>query len=1181
MPPAFDKHISLEELETLLNGKRVSPELEAHLASCAQCAHRLALNQAAEDTLLNLRGAGAASGASCAPPEIWWDLAAGRIPDPADLLEHASSCNLCGNELHAALAASEFQDLPPAPLTKWSSSENRASLAARMAEEFRVSPTIPRILSWRQIWHAAAIAASLAIVTAVAWLALRGPSASSLIARAYEEKRTFEFRMPGAAPVPLRQERGTEDRLNRTVPLLEAEVAVSKALALRPGDAGLLEEKARIELLNWNYRAAFPLLVRAGEERPEDSEILEDVALAYFERGRAEDRSIDLGSAVETLGRILLRHPDDRVALFNRAIALESQFMYRQAIDDWEHVLRVESSGGWAEEARKRLAALRAKTVRREKGTLPCSALTAVAVAKWLSPSEIAERIQPYDGTWDCLRQKVLLDWLPAATGRPSEPNLAVRGALRASALAFRSEDGDTWLDDLLAAEHSPRFASAIIALSEAVDANMRVDADHAAMAARKAQAIFTSIGCEAGAARSAIEYDYAIRRSQHPSECLAAIASLQPLIDHHSWFRLLLEEKMESVSCLALAGHDLNARNYVREVVRLSVRPQHMGLHLRALSYLEGLEGLAGDYSAAWSHGIEGLRQFWSGRDLAVWAYQLYYHLALDAEARGQDQLALQLNRETLAEIRLASRPTMEAFSTFDYARAASRAGSIREARTAFDLAGRLFTALPPSRALNTLLDDTAVYRAEIDLLQGHPEAALARLNEVTPRMQRDNSFSMELRHRRDLARADKLLGKADRYREDLRLLIGVSRRGLASGDSFQDRIRWTRETGDAYRDYISSLVTDPRNTSLALDIWESSRAALYGSKAPSSIGLSESETPRTFSAHGVSQALVYVAAEDRLLIWVIKDEVTRLLIVPVPQQRIQSLSRRLYLLCSQPASSASEWRFAARELAGFLIAPVEAQLSSGQPVWVELDEPIGQIPFAVLPLRSGVPLGTVYSVSLLPGADFLKTKDVARAISTESPALSVGIADVPENSRGLAPLAAAIEELEEISRLFPHTRVLYNRQATARDVERELPRSVVFDFVGHSRNTAEKAALLLDGPDGEELAAELVATMDLKRCRLAILSTCSAEAPEFFDESRPFGVALAFLRAGASTVLAPRWDLDSSTASLFTRRFLQYLAAGEIPARAAQQAALEIYRNTATAHPYYWAAYQLFGLG
>ena len=61
--------------------------------------------------------------------------------------------------------------------------------------------------------------------------------------------------------------------------------------------------------------------------------VLTDLATAYFQRAQQEDKKDDFGAAYELLSQALRLRPDDPVALFNRAIVAEHQFLYQQALD--------------------------------------------------------------------------------------------------------------------------------------------------------------------------------------------------------------------------------------------------------------------------------------------------------------------------------------------------------------------------------------------------------------------------------------------------------------------------------------------------------------------------------------------------------------------------------------------------------------------------------------------------------------------------------------------------------------------------------------------------------------------------------------------------------------------------------------------------------------------------------
>ena len=92
-------------------------------------------------------------------------------------------------------------------------------------------------------------------------------------------------------------------------------------------------------------------------------------------------------------------------------------------------------------------------------------------------------------------------------------------------------------------------------------------------------------------------------------------------------------------------------------------------------------------------------------------------------------------------------------------------------------------------------------------------------------------------------------------------------------------------------------------------------------------------------------------------------------------------------------------------------------------------------------------------------------------------------------------------------------------------------------------------------------------------------VLSACSSGTGERYGLVNPDSLVRAFLHAGAGRVLATSWNADSASAASLAHSFYAKMLAGSEPAEALRGAARELRRNAATAHPYYWAGYQLFG--
>jgi CHAT domain-containing protein len=69
------------------------------------------------------------------------------------------------------------------------------------------------------------------------------------------------------------------------------------------------------------------------------------------------------------------------------------------------------------------------------------------------------------------------------------------------------------------------------------------------------------------------------------------------------------------------------------------------------------------------------------------------------------------------------------------------------------------------------------------------------------------------------------------------------------------------------------------------------------------------------------------------------------------------------------------------------------------------------------------------------------------------------------------------------------------------------------------------------------------------------------------------------AFLQAGASSVVASLWPVDDRATAVIMERFHEALAAHDSPAAALAAAQRSMLRETATAHPFYWAAFIMTG--
>jgi CHAT domain-containing protein len=137
---------------------------------------------------------------------------------------------------------------------------------------------------------------------------------------------------------------------------------------------------------------------------------------------------------------------------------------------------------------------------------------------------------------------------------------------------------------------------------------------------------------------------------------------------------------------------------------------------------------------------------------------------------------------------------------------------------------------------------------------------------------------------------------------------------------------------------------------------------------------------------------------------------------------------------------------------------------------------------------------------------------------------------------------------------------------------------------FTAHAAANLESpldSAVILTGPDAAyKLYARDVAALPL-RAELVTVSACRSAGERSYSGEGLIGFSWAFLRAGASRVIAGLWDVDDrSTVELMDRLYAR-IAAGDTAARALREAKLSLVAKGGNySKPYYWGPFQVFTL-
>jgi CHAT domain-containing protein len=203
--------------------------------------------------------------------------------------------------------------------------------------------------------------------------------------------------------------------------------------------------------------------------------------------------------------------------------------------------------------------------------------------------------------------------------------------------------------------------------------------------------------------------------------------------------------------------------------------------------------------------------------------------------------------------------------------------------------------------------------------------------------------------------------------------------------------------------------------------------------------------------------------------------------------------------------------------------------------------------------------------------------------AITVESPALVVSV-PAPDEV-GLPPLADAQNEAQTVAERFSSSRWLQGGNATLSVIRREIRGATVFHFAGHAVASHLRTGLVLSERDPNTGRSRLVggdsfAPTEVDHLQLAVLSACRTGANAQIGSTGTENLAQALLHAGVPHVIASRWNVDSHETAEFMKQFYAELLAGDGEANSMRSAQLALASQAGSAHPYYWAAFELQGI-
>lgn len=265
-------------------------------------------------------------------------------------------------------------------------------------------------------------------------------------------------------------------------------------------------------------------------------------------------------------------------------------------------------------------------------------------------------------------------------------------------------------------------------------------------------------------------------------------------------------------------------------------------------------------------------------------------------------------------------------------------------------------------------------------------------------------------------------------------------------------------------------------------------------------------------------------------------------------------------------------------------LIAPIKQYLPASGTLVFTLDTSFQSIPMGMLHdgkdyLIKHYSIAETLSSKIRPlkSLSEQQLKALIAGLSKTSP--SFAAPNVPEN---LQPLPEVEKEVANINRQTKSSVKLVNEKFISQRFQKELTTGnfpiVHLTTHGQFSSDPERTILLAwDKPINiQELNGWLKTQQNQDPIELLVLSACQTAKG---NKRSALGIAGVAAQAGARSIVASLWLVDSVSTTELMKEFYQGLKNGASKAEALRQAQLSLLDNPEYAHPYYWAAFILVG--
>ena len=1007
------------------------------------------------------------------------------------------------------------------------------------------------------------------------------PSHTALVA-AEGARRPVEGRLSGGFAFAPWDEGFLDGESEPTADDLATEAAIEAASGADP-NASTRAARAVLEIRRGRPDKAIALLASAVEERPGDPRLLSDLAAAYLARHRNASDPRSLIHALTAAERALALDPGLPEAGFNRALALERLHLTDGATAAWEVLVDVEPTSGWAEEARQRLARLRAIPSAEERWRLDHAELErAVAADDHEAVRSLVDRHRQSVRLW--IDDELLPEWGAKTLRGEHRAAASIQATARSLAQVLAALSGDQLTADAVAAvaraaeRERSRLASGHLAYGRARRLHEEQRYEEAGPLFRAAAAELEA----AGSPFSAWARLYLAIHLYHEPSLPAAFVELSEanrstetdrypiLAGHVSWMLALVHGSWGPLAS-ALPHWQEARRRFAQtgETENRAAVDSSMGLVLSEL----------GDYDRAWRHHLAALTARTALRKPRR-IQNLFFDGVFSLRRSGDLLPALDFADELAIEAREAGNPVGLTIALRQRGELLADLGRLEDALETLDQAERHVLEIP-DEGLRT------VSRGELLIARGRmgcsldPRAGVSDLTDAARFVERTQHAHLVIDVLRERARCHLARGDEEAAEEDLRSgLVELERQRALLRDP---------ELRRRYLDQARGLLEDTVRLQVEGGQVTASFATVERLRAPElaeALAASSPDPGRISESLPSGTAIVeFLVLDKEVIAWIVGARSAEVVRIPISRgdltEQIESL--RASLDRREPHQGLLDTVLWGRLL------PYLADFTS---LVLVPDGPLHSLPFAALRDPAGRFAVERFSLVSAPSARvYTALMESADRYRGSRPASVLAVGNVPAAAAfqsDLPALPGSEREARSLAGFYPDATLLLGPAATPARFLAEVPRHDVVHVAAHGLefpDAPELASLLLapsaNGPADGLLAARDVRFSRSLRTRLVVLAACRSVGGSVSASEGPLSLARSFLAAGVPAVVGSLWDLDEFSSLEFFLRFHAAHAAGSDPLTAFRETQLALLHHSdpRLSSPRSWAGLVLLG--